>query len=96
MADPIGVPNSTPKAYSRSKVAPISRQKLETRQNKQKRESDMKRQSHDKQEESLTVKKGSRRPLMSLPKKRGPQKTSRDRGTRTANRRQGTVIDIHI
>lgn len=96
MADPIRLPNSTPKVYSRSKIAPISRQKLETRQKRQNRKSDMKRQSNDKQEKPLTVKKGSRQPLMSLSKKRGTQNTSRDKGAGTSSRRQGTVIDIHI
>ena len=92
MADPIRLPNSTPKDFSTTKVTRTARQRFEKRQKRQRRKPEMRRKPDDK--------RGRRHEPGSLT--RGPremkdsQRTARDRSVAKTDRDQGNVIDIHI
>ena len=96
MADPIRLPNSTPKDLSTTKVTRTARQKFEKRQKRQQQKPEMRGNSNDKRG----------RPSMSLQdpastagrarEHKKSQSTLRDRSAANLDRDQGNVIDVRI
>jgi len=96
MADPIRLPNSTPKDLSTTKVARTARQRFEKRQKRQRRKPEMRRKSSDKRGRS-SISHHEPGSLTRGPREmKDSQRTARDRSVAKTDRDQGNVIDIHI
>jgi len=96
MANPVRLPGTVSKIFSRSKVAPVDRQELKNRHKHQKRDphgqnqSQTKKEPSSKKRDAATISKGPSSP------KRGSESPSRKNDIDRADSRQGNLINIRI
>lgn len=96
MANPVRLPGTVSKIFSRSKVAPVDRQELKNRHKHQKRDPHGQNQSQTRKEPSsskqgaATISKGKSSP------KSAAEPPSRKNDTDHADGRQGNLINIRI
>jgi len=95
MADPIRLPNSTPKDLSTTKVTRTARQRFDKRQKKQQRP-DMRRQSNNKRQRPSMNFREPGRLVKGLRENKVSQEGQRDGASASLERGQGNVIDVRI
>lgn len=96
MANPIRLPGTAPKTFSSSKVAQVSRQKLENRQKKHKRDPHGQPRPDRKKEPEADKRDLQASPSGRLSPKEGPDNPSRKKGADPPAGRQGNLINIRI
>lgn len=96
MADPIRLPNSTPKEFSTAKVTRTARQKFKNRQKRRRRKQDRRQPSDKEQGRSDMNHDDSGVYTRTSRDKKFVEKVPKNRRTGHPGRDQGNVIDVRI
>ncbi|RLC02425.1 MAG: hypothetical protein DRH90_13910 [Deltaproteobacteria bacterium] len=96
MADPIRLPNRTPKDLSTAKVTRTAQQKFKRRQKREKWNQDMRHPSNKEQGRSPMNRNDSGMAVQNSNKKKVTKRALRDRSAGKPDRDQGNVIDIRV
>ncbi len=96
MADPIRLPNNTPKGIPTAKVTRTARQRFKNRQKKKRQKQDMRNLLNREQERSPGNKEASVMLARNPNQKKASGRGSQNRPTHNPDRDQGNVIDVCI